>query len=127
MVHYSLCHLFLITNVTEFANFADNNTPYTTADTIHKIVQSLEYASMILFNCHFLVNKENEPENIKCEKLLGIKVNTKLNFSEYINYIINKATCKVPVLSRVKSYLSFSKTKILANMFVTQNLVTSLY
>ena len=52
---------------------------------------------------HFLVNKKDEvtvrigdTEILKSEyeKLLGIKVDRKLNFYEYLNYIISKTTAK---------------------------------
>ena len=52
---------------------------------------------------HFLVNKKDEvtirigdTEILKSEyeKLLGIKVDRKLNFYEYLNYKISKTTAK---------------------------------
>ena len=51
--------------------------------------------------CHLLVNKRDEVtkiteiKNSEYEKLLGIKVDTKLNFNEHLNYIISKASRKV--------------------------------
>ena len=78
-------------------------TPYRTANTIDEVIQSLEHDSMMLFQwfsdnqmkvniskCHLLVNKNDEVsirtedteiKNCEYEKLLGIKVFTKLNFS----------------------------------------------
>ena len=75
---------------------------------------------------HLLVNKkdevvvnlgETEIKNSEYEKLLGIKVDTKLNFNEHLNDIISKATRKVNALSRVVPYMSLSKKKILMNSF----------
>ena len=75
--------------------------------------------------CH-LVNKkdevvinlgETEIKNSEYEKLLGIKVDTKLNFNEHLNDIISKASRKVNALSRVVPYMSLSKKKILINSF----------
>ena len=49
------------------------------------------------------------------EKLLGIKVNTKLNFNKHLNDIISKASHKVNALSRVMFFMSLSKKEILVN------------
>ena len=56
-------------------------------------------------------------KNSEYEKLLGIKVDTKLNFNEHLNDIISKASRKVNALSRVVPYMSLSKKKILMNSF----------
>ena len=82
--------------------------------------------------CHLLVNKkdevvinlgETEIKNSEYEKLLGIKVDTKLNFNEHLNDIISKASRRFNALSRVVLYMSLSKMKILMNSFLTHNLV----
>ena len=92
-------------NETDFVSYANDNMPYRTANTIDEVIQSLEYDSMILFQClsdnqmkaniskcHVLVNKKNEVTirvgdmEIKIseyEKLPGIKVDAKLNFNEH--------------------------------------------
>ena len=76
--------------------------------------------------CHLLVNKKDEVtinigdteiENGEYEKLLGIKVDTKLNFNEHLNDIISKASRKVNALSRVMPYMSLSKKKKLVSSF----------
>ena len=77
-------------------------------------------------NCHLLVNKKDEVtirigdtknKNSEYEKLLGIKVDTKLNLNEHLNDIISKATHKVNALLRVMPYMSFSKKKKLVSSF----------
>ena len=61
----------------------------------------------ILSKCNLLVNKKDEAiksigdTEIKIsefEKLLGIKVDTKLNFNEHLNNITSQASRKVNVL-----------------------------
>ena len=60
-------------NEADFASYADNNTPYKTANTIDEVIQSLHNGSMMLFKCfsdnpmkatiskcHLLVNKKDE-------------------------------------------------------------------
>ena len=60
---------------------------------------------------------DREIKNCEYEKLLGIKVNTKLNFNEHLNDIISKASCKVKALSRAMPYMSLSKKKKLVSSF----------
>ena len=74
--------------------------------------------------CHLLVNKkdevvynlgETEIKTSQHEKLLGIKVDRKLNFNEHLNDIISSR--KVNAFSRVVPYMIISKKKILMNSF----------
>ena len=89
---------------TGFASFADDDTSYVSLDTIDEVIKRLETASVDLFKrfadnqmkanqdkCHLIVGKnENislriapfENKNTNCEKLLGIKVDSRLNFNE---------------------------------------------
>ena len=76
--------------------------------------------------CHLLVNKKEEItkrvedakiKNSEYEKLLGIKVDTKLNFSKHLNDVISKASRKVNALPRVMLFLSLFKKKEEVNAF----------
>ena len=100
-----LCNLFFIMKETNFSSHTDDDTHHRTADTIEEVIKSLERDSTMLFKwfsdnqmkaniskCHLLVNKndevvinlgETEIKNSEYEKLLGIKVDTKLNFNEH--------------------------------------------
>ena len=133
-----LCDLFFITKETDFSSYADGKTPYRTADTIEEVIKLLERDSMMLFKwfsdnqmkaniskCHLLVNEkgevvihleETEIKNGEYEKLLGVKVDTKLKF-EHLNGGISKASRKVNALSRVLPYMILSKKKVLMNSF----------
>ena len=124
---------------TDFSSYADDNTPYRTADTIEEVIKLLERDSTMLFKwfsdnqmkaniskCHLLFRKkdevvinlgETEIKNSEYEKLLRIKVDAKLNFNEHLNDIISKASRKVNALSRLMPYMSLSKEKILMNSF----------
>ena len=68
-----LCNLFFIMKETDFSSYADDNTPYRTADTIEEELKLLELDSTMLFKwfsdyqvkaniskCHLLVNKRVE-------------------------------------------------------------------
>ena len=137
LINIFLFDLFFIMKETDFSSYAVDNTPYRTVDTIEEVIKLLERDSTMLFKwfsdnrmkaniskCHLLANKkdeviinlgETEIKNSEYEKLLGIKVDTKLNFNEHLNDIISKASQKVNALSRVVPYMSLSKKTILMN------------
>ena len=56
-------------------------------------------------------------ENSTCEKLLGIKVDNKLNFNEHLDGIIKKASRKVSALSRIFPFMDLTKRRFLMNSF----------
>ena len=47
-------------------------------------------------------------ENSACEKLLGVKVDNKLNFNEHLDRIIKKASRKVSTLSRIFPFMDLT-------------------
>ena len=52
-------------------------------------------------------------QNIKCEKFLGIKLDSKLNFSFHIHDICQKAVQKLNAMSRITPYINFAKRRLL--------------
>ena len=58
-----LCDLFLIMKETSFASYADDNTPYVTAENLDEVIKSLEKDSIKLFqwfsNNQLKANHEN--------------------------------------------------------------------
>ena len=79
-----------------------------------------------LSKCHLPVNKQDEViirigdtenRNSDYEKLLGTKVDAKLNFNKHLNDIISKASPKINALSRVMPCMSLSKKKKLVSSF----------
>ena len=97
----------------DIANFADDNTPFTSADSIDDLIDSLEKASSSLFKwfkdnlfkgnpdkCHLLVSTNEKTktnigefsiENSDCEKLLGVKIDNKLTFDCHVSDMCKKA------------------------------------
>ena len=76
--------------------------------------------------CHLLVSKidevtirigDTEIRNSEYKKLLGIKVDTKVNFNEHLNDLISKASWKLNPLSSVVPYMNLSKKKKLVSSF----------
>ena len=118
----------------DFASYADDSTPYVTGYSIEDIINSLENDSIKSFNwfvenqikenkdkCHLLISgNENITINVDgniieksiCEKLLGVKVDYKLNFNEQLQLdsIFKIAGRKVNALSRILPYMSFEKS-----------------
>ena len=122
--------------------------PYRTAETIEEVIKLPEHESTMLFKWfsddqmkaniskwYLLIKKKDEVviklgetkiKNREYEKLLGIKVDTKLNFNKHLNNIISKARCKVNALSKVVPYMSLRRRYCWTH-FLTHNLVIALY
>ena len=99
--------MFFIIEDTDTASYADDNTPYISADNIDGVIKSLEEALEILFKwfnvtfmkingdkCHLLVSINNtvkiqignfDRTNSKSEKLLGVKFGHKLPIDDHIS------------------------------------------
>ena len=134
-----LCDLFLIMENTDIASSADDNTPYTTGNSIEEVIQKLENAAKMLFQwfndnqmkanpdkCHFLCHSNSEDsltietqkiKNSKFKKLLGIKLDSKLNFNSHIHDICQKAGQKLNAVSRITPYMGFANRCFLVNAF----------
>ena len=74
--------------------------------------------------CHFITSKDlvinvenNKITNIKCEKLLGIKIDHKLTFNAHIDEICKKAGQKMNALTRVIPCMNIIKRRSLLNTF----------
>ena len=76
--------------------------------------------------CHLIVSKnENvslyigsfEVENTNCKKLLGIKVDSGLNFVEHLDGMTKKSSRKINALPRITPFMNVSKRRILMNSF----------
>ena len=62
---------------------------------------------------------EVEISNSKCEKFLGIKIDSKLMFDSHVKSLCKKASQKLNALSRVAYQLDFNQRKLLMNVFIT--------
>ena len=123
----------------DIANFADDNTPFTSANNIDDSVDSLEKASSSLFKwfkdnlfkgnsdkCLFLVSTNEKTkinlgefsiENSDCEKLLGVKIDNKLTFDCHVSDMCKKANRKISALARIAPFININKRRILMNSF----------
>ena len=120
--------MFFELSQTDFASYADDNTPYAEADNIDEVITILENDTVQLFKwfsdnqmkankskCYLVISNNErvsmkidniELENTSSEKLLGITIDSKLNFKEHLEGIIKKASRKVNVLSRITAYMN---------------------
>ena len=74
-----------------------------------------------------LIQSTNEPTQIEtgeslikstnCDKLLGVKIDSKLSFDKHIKTICKKASNKLRALVRRTPYMSIEKKKVLMNSF----------
>ena len=75
-----LCDLFFIMNETEFASYADDNTPYTSGQNTDNVIRTLEYDSVRLFK--WLSNNQMKANNDKCHLLLSNKERVTVKIGE---------------------------------------------
>ena len=128
-----LADLFLTLNKIDTANYADDNTPYTSSNDVNGLINSLKESSNELFKwfdhnlmkgnpekCNLLVSAnvnaairmENfQIENTKIEKLLDIQIDNKPYFDYHISEICKKVNRKLYALVRVTSYMTYQKER----------------
>ena len=117
-----LSDLFLIVDDIDIANYPDDNTIYKEHENIDDLITSLQDAAAKLFKwfsdnqlrgntdkCHLLLTKDESSEihiglsiteSSICEKLLGIKIDSKLCFDDLIRDLCNKSNKKLRGLAR---------------------------
>ena len=121
---------FLLKNM-HIANHEVETTPYIYGENIESVIKSLEQSANLLFNwfknnqmkrkedkCQVLLSTEETVQvnigtagvnNIKCEKLLGVKIDCKLIFDDHIGNICKKAGAKLNALTRVVQHVNTEK------------------
>ena len=78
--------------------------------------------------CHLLVtrdsdvitkNGEFDVKNSREEKILGVKIYTKLSFKNHVSSLCKKASQKLHVIARVVNFIDLAKRKSLMKAFIT--------
>ena len=145
IIQYFLIGMFFITEDTDIASYADDNTPYVSADNINGVVKSLEEAIEVLFKwfndnlmkivadkCYLLLSTNNtisinignfDIANSQSEKLLRVKFDHKFFFDYLISELSKKVSGKIHALPKVTSHINISKRSIFMNAFLNHNLV----
>ena len=122
------------------ANYADDNTIYAVERNLDDLLKTLEQETTLILNwfkvnemksnddkCHLIVCNqkdasithvsENIEERISVE-LLGVNIDTNLNFNEHVTNLCKKANQKLHALARISKYLNEDKLKILMKTFI---------
>ena len=124
---------------TDSYSYADDNIVYDSGNSIDEVISSLQEAVEKLFHwfshnqmkgntdkCHLIVNTDEPIEirvgeslikNSTCEKLLGVKIDSKLNFDAHVKGLCKKANNKLRAFARSKPYMSLEKEKLLMTSF----------
>ena len=133
--------IFYSISEVNMTNFADDNTPHATEETIdipllnlHKDTTFLtkwfkdNYFCMNADKCHLRVcnyDKDDsiivESEIIDCRNsvtLLGITIDKKLNFHEHVSKICKKVSAKLHALARISNFMNHDKLRLLMKSFV---------
>ena len=141
LYNYNSNDLFLFV-LLYIANYADDNSPFCTSNTIPRVINSLEVdaknlLSWIQYNglkanpdkFHLLLSEKDENlsmevggfeiTNSQTEKLLGITIDNKLTFKPHVTNLCDKASQKLHALSRVGNYMNFNQRKLIMNSFIT--------
>ena len=123
----------------DIASYTDDNTLYITANSMEKVIEKLENAAKTHFQWfsdnemkanpdkrHFLCSSNREVsltietqiiKSRKFEKLLGIKLDSKLNFNSHIHDICQNKEQKLNAISRTTHYMDFAKRHLIVNAF----------
>ena len=130
--------LFLLSNI---CNFADDNSPFITGDTIPSVLNQLTNESKLLLSWindnqlkanpdkfHLVLSTKDtsfsikvadfDIENQTSAKLLGIKIDSKLTFDKHVSNLCSKASQKLHALARVRNYMNVKQSKILMKTFI---------
>ena len=137
-----ICDMFFETpkNI-DFAGYTDDNTSYTCSSNIDEVLENLQGALKQLLQwfssnylvanaekCHLLTSSKITNNiaisntNVSSEqkvKLLGINLESRLNFDYHMNALLNKANKKYDSLARVCNYMSTNKRRLLMKAFIT--------
>jgi ribonuclease P/MRP protein subunit RPP40 len=126
----------------EIANYADDNSPFSTAPTIPQVISELENESVTLLNWirnnglkanpdkfHLLLSDPNEEFSIKIDncdiknthyqKLLGETIDNKLTLNTQVTELCTKASQKLHALSRVSHYMTLKQRKTIMQSFIS--------
>ena len=125
-------------NETDFASYADDNTPYVVGNNIEDVIIKLQNASLTLFQwfydnqmkdnldkCHFICSMDDKVNIIvekqkicsnPCEKLLGVRFDSKFTLDAHINDLCKKAGLKLNSLARITPYMDLNKKRLLLNV-----------
>ena len=123
-------------------NYADDNSPFAFGESIPSVISQIEKEAEILINWirnngqkanpgkfHLILSDSGQTHSVNkidtfniessnCKRLLGIKIDSKLNFDEHVSDIFSKATQKLHALSRVSHFMTLDQRKVVMKSFI---------
>ena len=132
--------IFFFTDKSTIANYADDNSVYSVNDTYEGLIKTLQSETNEILGwfqinemksnedkCHlFIVNDDKASVQLGNEiisastsiELLGISIDNKLDFKDYVSKLCKKGNQKLHALARVAKYLSKDKLRLLMRTFI---------
>ena len=124
----------------DIANYADDTTPHSCGTDIPTVISELQDVSAKAFNwfgnnhmkvnpgkCHLLLSSKS-PEVVSidgiqitsstAETLLGITIDSELNFENHLSAICNRVSRKSNTLWRIANYMALEKRRIVMKTFI---------
>jgi len=136
-----ICDMFSFMADFEIANYADDSTPFCAKEESNLVIEELEISSSVLFtwlrnnymkantdkshllfSCHNNISASidgNITQSENSQVLLGVTIDSKLSFNEYINNLCKKASSKLNALARISSYMDLPKRRVIMKSFIT--------
>ena len=132
--------LFYECEENDIANYADDTTPYSCGTDIPTVISELQVISTKVFNCfgnnhmkanpgkcHLLLSTKS-PEVVSidviqitsstAETLLGITIDSELNFEIHLSAMCNKVSRKTNALGWIANYILLEKRRIVMKTFI---------
>ena len=131
--------LFLVVKDVNFGSYADDNTIYQSGRNVDDFTNDLQISVEKLFRwfsdnemkgntdkCYLIMSTTNTPElkvgdslikTSTCEKLLGVRIDYKLTFDNYVANLCKKVNNKLRALARATPYMPIERRKLLMNSF----------
>ena len=139
LFNINMIDLFYECEENDIANYADDTTPYSCGTDIPTVISELQDPSAKVFNwfgnnhmkanrgkCHLLLSTKS-PEVVSidgiqmtsstAETLLGITIDSELNFENHLSAICNKVSRKINALGRIANYMPLEKRRIVMKTF----------
>ena len=135
-----MIYLFYECVENDIANYADDTTPYSCGTDIPTVISELQAISTKVLNwfgnnhmkakpgeCHLLLSTKSSEvvaidgiqiKSSTAETLLGIIIDSELNFDNHLSAICNKVSRKINALGWIANYMSLEKRHIVMKTFI---------
>ena len=132
--------IFLFIKESTIANYADDNTPYSTDRKIESLIKKLETETSTLNEWFAYNNLKSNADKCKlivttsrnvsatvsneviqsstCVKLLGVTIDSKLTFKQHVTKICKQTSKKLHALGRISNFIEGNKLKIIMKTFI---------